>query len=42
VTKIMCDNAKNVYQLIEEPAIASHSLAELEAVTARNLAEAQA
>jgi hypothetical protein len=38
----MCDNAKNVYQLIEESAIAPHSLAELEAVAARNLAEAQA
>jgi len=42
VTKIMSDNAKNVYQLTEESAIAPHSLAEMEAVAARDLAEAQA
>jgi hypothetical protein len=38
----MCDNAKNVYQLIKESAKAPHSLAEMEAIAARDLAEAQA
>lgn len=42
VTKIMSDNAKDVYQLTAESANAPHSLAEMEAVAARDLAEAQA
>jgi len=38
----MCDNARTVYQLTEESAKAPHSLAEMESVAAKDLADAQA